>query len=387
MILLANSNAVHIPLVSNSINCVVTSPPYFGLRSYLETDNLLKDAEIGTEQSPEEYVETIVQVFREIWRVLRDDGTVWLNISDSYNGSGGAGGDYNAGGLKEGQPKYGGRNIDYIRPKSLILIPARVSLALQAEGWVIRNDNIWHKTNPMPESAKDRCTRSHEYIFLMTKNEKYWYDGFSIKEPYTEPMNRWGGQRLKANGESGWDKGTGQESYRDGDMRPDPNGRNKRSVWTVSTKPYLGAHYATFPPDLIEPCILAGCPETVCAKCGAPHERVVEKGEQERHMSESQTIGSGRGKNADRSKHAPPAPIINQYWNPTCDCNAGTRAGVVLDPFVGSGTTCMVARKHGRDAIGLDLSFNYLTVNARERLQYGDYINVADGISQLTIGV
>jgi DNA modification methylase len=155
----------------------------------------------------------------------------------------------------------------------------------------------------MPESVKDRPTKSHEYIFLLSKSKKYYYDYEAILEPYTKPMNRWGGQKLKADGESDWDKGTGQTTYRTRDMRPNPKGKNRRDVWTVTPKPYRGAHYATFPPDLIEPCILAGCPE----------------------------------------------------------------GGVVLDPFVGSGTTVMVANRNGRKGIGLDLSWKYLDENARIR--------------------
>jgi hypothetical protein len=172
--------------------------------------------------------------------------------------------------------------------------------------------------------------------------------------------------------------------------------RNRRSVWTVTTKPYSGAHYAVFPPDLIEPCILAGCPPKVCAECGAPWERVVEidRTQADRRYKDWRDIGwekdeNGKAKDCGNPIQCtnPRAPSVTTLgWQPTCECDAGTRPGIVLDPFIGSGTTAMVARKHGRNAIGLDLNFEYLTTNARERLQYGAFIPVADGITQLTIG-
>lgn len=343
MNLLINGNALHIAVANESVNCVITSPPYFGLRSYLPKDSNLKDREIGTEQTPEEYVDAIVGVFREIWRVLKPDGTAWLNIGDSYNGSGGAGGDYNKGGLREGQPRYKGRNIKPLKRKDLILIPSRVALALQADGWWVRNDVVWNKLNPMPGSAKDRLTSSHEYVFLLTKSEKYYFDHVAILEPakydgrkqttynvggkYKDGGARASGERWpnKIRGFKTKDQTLEHPQHHGNDIRysmiGDVPARMKRDVWSVATKPYHGAHYAVFPPDLIEPCVLAGCPPD----------------------------------------------------------------GIVLDPFAGSGVTCMVARKHGRDAIGLDLNFEYLNTNARERIQYGKYVPVAEGIKQYTL--
>jgi len=262
------------------------------------------DQQIGLEQTPAEYVDDIVQVFREVWRVLRDDGTVWLNLGDSYNGSGGAGGDYTEGGLKEGQPKYPGRHINNLKPKDLIGIPWMLAFALRADGWYLRQDIIWAKPNPMPESVKDRCTKSHEYIFLLSKSAKYYYDNEAIMDdavtnlPIVKKSGGGRGSAILHNSDLGKDP-YGSMGYSGGGGK-----RNKRDVWTVTTKPYKGAHYATFPPKLIEPCIKAGCP-------------------------------------------------------------AG---GIVFDPFVGSGTTVMVARELGRRGIGLDLNMKYLDVNARERL-------------------
>jgi site-specific DNA-methyltransferase (adenine-specific) len=265
------------------------------------------DQQIGLEQTPAEYVNDIVQVFREVWRILRDDGTVWLNLGDSYNGSGGAGGDYIEGGLKEGQPKYPGRHINNLKLKDLIGIPWMVAFALRDDGWYLRQDIIWHKPNPMPESVKDRCTKAHEYIFLLSKSPRYYYDYEAVLEPVSD-------KSLKR-AEYGWDcdrpstknaslGGDGIHTEKMGERFVNPAGRNRRSVWTIPTSPYRGAHYATFPPKLIEPMILAGCP-------------------------------------------------------------AG---GIVLDPFVGSGTTIMVANQLGRRGIGLDLSFKYLHEDAKKRI-------------------
>lgn len=281
-------------LKSGSINCVVTSPPYWGLRDYGVS------GQIGLEKTPTDYVEKLAQVFMELRRVLRADGTVWLNLGDSYVGGG-----RNAGNKKAHPKGYKGLGHlgDTVRPesfglsaKNLVGVPWRVALRLQELGWYLRSDIIWHKPNVMPESVRDRPTRAHEYIFLLTKSGHYFYDAAAVKEPYTAAMNRWGGEKLQATKESAWDKGVGQSTYRPRNMRPDKRGRNRRSVWTIPTKPYKGAHFAVFPEALVEPCIKAGCP-----------------------------LG-----------------------------------GVVLDPFCGSGTTLAVAKRLGREGIGIELNPKYL---------------------------
>ncbi|MBY6273924.1 MAG: hypothetical protein CW346_17265, partial [Bacillaceae bacterium] len=223
---------------------MVTSPPYFGLRNYGV------DGQIGLESTVEEYVQTMVEVFREVRRVLRKDGTLWLNLGDSYNGSGGAGGDYAEGGLKEGQPKYPGRRLDGLKPKDLIGVPWRVAFALQADGWYLRSDIIWSKPNPMPESVTDRPTKAHEYVFLLAKSERYFYDADAIREPHTVD---WIGRNIKS-AKGNKDRNDGGKACETGN----PAGRNKRSVWEISTKPFPEAHFATFPPELPEICILAG---------------------------------------------------------------------------------------------------------------------------------
>lgn len=264
-------------LPDESVQCCVTSPPYWGLRDYGV------DGQIGLEKTPEEYVAKMVAVFREVRRVLKPDGTLWLNLGDSYAGSGRGYGDHgepgkqetNAGSLAFANHKGPDAVNSGLKPKDLVGIPWRVAFALQADGWYLRQDIIWHKPNPMPESVRDRCTKSHEYIFLLTKRPKYYYDAEAIKEP----AYGWNGSRFedgknlqvhpnvgKQRKPAGWDTGSGSHGsfHRDGRAKEieytetDSATRNKRSVWTVTTKPYSDAHFATFPPDLIEPCIMAG---------------------------------------------------------------------------------------------------------------------------------
>ena len=276
------------------------------------------DQQIGLEQTPAEYVNDIVQVFREVWRILRDDGTVWLNLGDSYNGSGGAGGDYIEGGLKEGQPKYPGRHINNLKLKDLIGIPWMVAFALRDDGWYLRQDIIWAKPNPMPESVKDRCTKAHEYIFLLTKSPKYYYDYEAILEPATgydgrkDTKYKGGDKDVSIGKHERWQYKNLQDDGQQpntmhlkrlvGDEYMSPV-RNKRSVWTVATKPYKGAHFATYPPELITPCILAGCPE----------------------------------------------------------------GGIVFDPFIGSGTVAQVATLHRRNWIGIELNPEYIKLADKRR--------------------
>lgn len=284
-------------LDDNSINCCVTSPPYWGLRDYGV------EGQLGLESTPEEYVAKMVEVFREVKRVLRDDGTLWLNLGDSYCGncSRTSTGRAGLGNPREGVFTKKGKGI---KPKDLVGIPWMVAFALRADGWYLRQDIIWHKPNAMPESVKDRCTKAHEYIFLLSKSRKYYYDNEAIKETAKNA------NKTISLGEKSFSKrqakGVGVEPSGNGksDNYTVKEYRNKRSVWTVTTKPFKGAHFAVFPEDLIEPCILAGCP-------------------------------------------------------------AG---GVVLDPFMGSGTTCMVAAMYQRNFIGFELNPEYCKM-AEKRIE------------------
>ena len=266
----------------------VTSPPYYGLRDYGH------DGQIGLEETPDEYIKAMVEVFRCVWDVLEDDGTLWLNIGDSY---------CNSNGFARASPEYQreGRNnmpandrkLDKLhetglKTKDLIGIPWMLAFALRADGWYLRQDIIWHKPNPMPESVQDRCTKAHEYIFLMSKSSKYYYDHESIKDPVKQDW----GTRDRSDGKY-HNEGSGLQPH--SGLEKSYEMANKRSVWTVNTKPYAGAHFAVFPQELIEPCIMAGAP-----------------------------VG-----------------------------------GVVLDPFMGSGTTAQVAQHLNRQYLGCELNPEY----------------------------
>ena len=289
-------------LPEQSINTCITSPPYWGLRNYQEEEQL------GLEDTPEEFVENLVKVFREVKRVLRDDGTVWLNLGDSYYnyrpGKGQSLIKQTVSNTNQDLPQEVARRankIDGLKEKDLVGIPWRVAFALQADGWYLRQDIIWNKPNPMPESVQDRCTKAHEYIFLLSKNPKYYFDNEAIKEDIAESSKSRLNQDIK--NQIGSDRVPGKSN---GNMKAvGGSKRNKRSVWTVTTKPFKGAHFAVFPSDLIEPCILAGCPKD----------------------------------------------------------------GVVLDPFMGSGTTGMVAQQLGRKWIGCELNAEYISMQKNRTAQ------------------
>lgn len=325
MILHGDALSVLKTLPDESVDCCVTSPPYYNLRDYGV------DGQIGLEETPEEYIQRLVEIFREVRRVLKSDGTLWVNIADSYAGSGKGrvkGGVAKMENFSEKQKTNRGTINGVLtktsskdcKPKDLIGIPWMLAFALRADGWYLRQDIIWAKPNPMPESVKDRCTKSHEYIFLLSKSRRYYFDGEAISEPVASSsiqrlsqnidaqkgsdrvpfktngnmkavLPRYGGKKYTENPDKFYRTKSGN-AY---DYRPK---RNKRDVWTVTTKPFKGAHFATFPPDLIEPCILAGCP-----------------------------VG-----------------------------------GVVLDPFAGSGTTGMVAKQNNRDFILIELNADYVQI-------------------------
>lgn len=277
----------------------VTSPPYYGLRDYGH------DGQIGLEETPEEYITAMVEVFRCVWDVLEDDGTLWLNIGDSYY-------NYRPGqGQRQGKQSIAsqkfseveichkrGLKLDGLKEKDLIGIPWMLAFALRADGWYLRQDIIWHKPNPMPESVQDRCTKAHEYIFLMSKSQKYYYDHEAIKDPVKQDW----GTRDRTDGKY-HNEGSGLQPH--SGLEKSYEMANKRSVWTVNTKPYAGAHFAVFPSDLIEPCILAGA---------APGQ-------------------------------------------------------VVLDPFMGSGTTAQVAQDLGRQYLGCELNPDYKALQTKRVAQ------------------
>jgi len=351
-----------------SVQCCVTSPPYFGLRNYGN------DGQIGMEPTPDEFVAALVTVFREVRRVLADDGTLWLNLGDSY--AGGAGN--NKSGLQKLSERWDGREYKSekwkypdgdqhckkksavghggLKQKDLIGIPWRVAFALQADGWYLRQDIIWAKPNPMPESVRDRCTKSHEYIFLLSKSPRYFYDNEAIKVPVKQDW----GTRNRTDGKY-HNEGTGLQPH--SGLEKSYTKANKRSVWTVSTKPYKGAHFATFPPDLIEPCILAGTSELGhCPGCGARWAREMAKTSQIDATGKGSRFDHGKTgarDGGDRTQAGERFLSAAVGWKPSCSCDLDPDPDVVLDPFGGSGTTAGVALAHGRNAVLCELSQEY----------------------------
>lgn len=238
-------------LPDNSVHCCVTSPPYFGLRAYLPAGHQDKHLEVGAEPTPDEYITKMVSVFREVRRVLRDDGTCWINIGDSYANGGRK--------TRDQDDKLEHRGMDCrpddpdgIKPKDLIGIPWMLAFALRADGWYLRQDIIWAKPNPMPESVTDRCTKAHEYLFLLTKSPKYFYDAEAVKEPVEKGA---AGSRFNIGKTATHQMGRSSDKDRNEDGK-----RNKRSVWSIASQPFPGSHFAVMPKKLVEPCILAGCP-------------------------------------------------------------------------------------------------------------------------------
>jgi DNA modification methylase len=310
----------------------VTSPPYWGLRDYGQTGQL------GLEPTPEEYVSHMVEVFREVRRVLAPHGTVYLNIGDSFH------------------------------EKQLVGVPWKLAFALQADGWYLRSDIIWAKPNPMPESVTDRPTKAHEYVFLLSKQPRYFFDQEAVRESHTS--TRWGGPTITqppttkyaeatADGFNGAAEALSRPG-REWNAYPD-GGRNIRSVWEIATQPYPEAHFATFPEELARRCIAAGCPEQVCRVCGGGVEGMVET-MPERKSKHVETVGwTSCGCNYEAALDAITEDEAMQALN-------NYRPGRVLDPFIGSGTVAYVARKLGRHAVGIDLNAEYLALAAR-RLQ------------------
>ena len=354
------------------VQCVVTSPPYWGLRDYGV------EGQIGLEPTPEEHVEKIVEVFREVKRVLRDDGTLWLNYGDCYAGST-TGADRppepghtheDNGRVKTGQENKHRRPDAGLKPKDLVGMPWRIAFALQADGWYLRSDIIWSKPNPIPESVTDRPTKSHEYVFLLSKRPRYFYDADAIREAHKEP-NRGNGERDRVNYNTGGIIGRGRVGeYEEGVRLYNPAGRNRRTVWEIATQPMPDAHFATFPEALVEPCIKAGTSERgACPKCGAPWRRSIL----------SQSSGSGDHR-AVPGQNKPFTIPRGEYlrstigWEPTCTCGGDPVPCIVLDPFGGSGTVAKVARDLGRSSILIEINPEYVQI-AKKRLRIGEQLD------------
>jgi len=353
------------------VQCVVTSPPYWGLRDYQA------DGQLGLEKTPEEYVGKMVAVFQEVRRVLRDDGVVFLNLGDSYTSGNRPDRDpgpvsktgipHRSSGMERAKTPPG------LKPKDLVGIPWRVAFALQADGWWLRQDIVWAKPNPMPESVTDRCTKAHEYFFLLTKSARYYWDQEAVKETTERNWATVGGN-LKGKGVHkvcGEMKDVGDRTSEDSERY----GRNRRSVWTITTQPSSEPHFAQFPEKLVEPCVLAGTSEKgACPKCGKGWVRVVEKeGMSSREWQALRGTGTKghdkkmgmQGKSIKGGR--PPDPTSKTLgWQPACSCGEKPVPCVVLDPFCGLGTACIVAKKLGRDYIGIDISEKYCKIAERK---------------------
>ncbi|WP_261375924.1 DNA-methyltransferase [Brevibacillus brevis] len=412
-------------------HCCVTSPPYWGLRDYGLPPTEWPEVTytpmtgvphitvptwkgcLGLEPTPEMFVAHMVLVFREVWRVLRDDGTLWMNFGDSYAGSmkgRNSDGQGNPGGFHKQSGGQSGGNINYkqfeygsLKPKDLTGIPWRVALALQADGWYLRMDNIWSKVNPMPESVEDRPTKAHEYFFLLSKSLKYFYDAEAVKEPavgtnFVPPAGSQGAfgpdQSRRRKGNAKTFRGGGAYTLGRSFNNSDPVGRestgnvsnesglrNRRSVWTVATEQTPEAHFATYPKKLIEPCVLAGSSSRACQYCGASWKRLVEKstsfqggsGKAGRSSDELNKSGKWQEDQLKGNKNLKRGPVVDVNtvgWESTCKCkdNDGSGKCVVFDPFMGSGTTAIVARNLGRKFIGTELNQEYIQL-AERRLQ------------------
>ncbi len=377
-------------LPEHTVQVVVTSPPYWGLRNYGV------EGALGSEKTVEEYVANLVEVFTEVWRVLRDDGSVYLNLGDCYAGSG-RGGNPDAG-TKQGTNRgsqtvgvlygrdHGGREQERrrireqienqkasgLRPKDLIGVPWRVAFALRDWGWYLREDIVWHKPNPMPESVVDRCTRSHEFVFHLTKSDRYFYDHEAIKEPYAdatlyEADHSYGGTETKDYEGAKAQKPSASKRRILASIKAG-TGRNKRDVWTIPVQPYRGGHFATFPEKLVEPCILAASSEGgECSACGAPYRRVTEKepipDEIKAKFEEARARtreATGRTDGHTNFKPNFRRAVRTVGFAPSCKCGVDPVPQIVMDPFLGSGRAGIVAKRLGRSVIGIDLNPDYV---------------------------
>ncbi len=389
-------------LDDKSVHCCVTSPPYWNLRDYGT------NGQMGLEATPEAYVDKLVSVFSGVYRVLRDDGTLWLNLGSSYAG-GGRGCDTPKQKSNKGTDGMPASIVPSgWKQKDMIPIPWLVALALQKYGWYLRQDIIWAKScsgeykggSVMPESVTDRCTKAHEYIFLMSKRPNYFFDNDAIMEESIWDLDGNGTGKRKDRQRDGLKSNPkqGKAGIRKSKKRGEYHGkteimqgrnafkkftslRNRRSVWTITTKGYPEAHFATFPPDLIRPCVLAGTPADVCSECGEPWGKVIERnnpskdantGEDERYSGMKNMGGNHQTIDGlHRNDGGVYSSAIVVDYLPTCKCNARKTSGTVLDPFAGSGTVGEVAEMEGRNSILIELNPEYIDLIKKRTAQMG----------------
>ncbi len=368
--------------------------------------------QLGLEPTPELYIEHLTAIFNEAKRVLKKEATLWLNIGDTYGGSGGAGGDYNKGGLREGQPRFK-QGEARLQPKCLCMIPERLALSLIQNGWILRNKIIWFKPNSMPSSVKDRFSNRWEHVFLFSKSKKYYFDLDAVREPHKYDgrkdtlykggpkdmqigkHERWPNPAGKnpgdvINAERKWDEVPGQITqsiardhggwYRkDGSPIVDfDKGKNPGDFWNINTQPFPEAHFAVFPETLCEKPIKAGCPEEVCKKCGKARERMIEKEDTGMTQKMPDYWDSKKGSHnrihregREKGKNGIPIMINKTIGWTSCGCNVGFNPGIVLDPFVGAGTVGVVAKKLGRQFILIDIKKEYCEMAEKRIAQIG----------------
>lgn len=414
MLALINGNSIHVPLKAKSVHMVAFSPPYWGLRSYLDANDPSKVYELGSEGLHDClgwargerpcgacFVCNLREVAAEVWRVLRDDGTFWLNLGDSY--ASGSGGPQGQNSIMKGRtvlahkkraprPKWrdGGREtqkrsnrngnpaVGELKPKDLVGVPWRVALALQADGWFLRNNVIWSKTNPMPESVTDRFTNAHEHVFLLAKSSDYFFDAHAVREAVSGTAHARGANNTPSVHPKAEIAERGIRSNKDFTsplvMQPDEYGRNRRTVWELPSEPYSGAHFATWPTALVEIMVKAGTSEWgCCPSCGAQWQRVVEKSEALPAAGNPNPVNPYHAASHTQGAFSTTLHMVRHIthtdWTPGCECQQMNPVpAVVLDLFAGSGTTLVVARRLGRSAVGIDLNFKYLNEQAKARL-------------------
>jgi len=342
-------------LPSESINCVMTSPPYWALRDYGTKGQL------GLEPTFDEYINKLCDIFDEVKRVLRDNGTCWVNIGDTYFAKRTSDGEVN----KINPNQKSGHPIKVIeqgiQSKSLVMIPFRFAIEMVNRGWILRNTIIWHKRNCMPSSVKDRFTVDFEYLFFFSKNKKYYFE--TQREPHKRPEFMKHNIKPRKNDSN---KQYAKHSHGPADYHPD--GRNKRTVWTINPKPFKEAHFAVYPEELCETPIKAGCPEFVCNKCGNLKIHNIEKEVIHNRINDREDANVRPDNYQRPPNNWKQREVLKDEWKPTCSCNAGFTGGIVLDPFFGAGTTGLVALKQNKKFIGIELNPEYIKI-AEERLK------------------
>lgn len=357
---------------SESVDCLMTSPPYWALRDYGV------DGQLGLEEHPQLYLDKLWAIFDEAKRVLKPTGTCWVNMGDTFGGSHCGANDYRGDGasISASSDKYQGQGAaaandgsEWLKPKNLLMMPERFAIGMVENGWWLRNKIVWSKPNPMPSSVKDRFSCTWEYIFMFSKAARYYFDLDAVREATGhetdaesyQPQGEWREDLDRA----------GKGHTKAGPSLTHPLGKNPGDCWSIPTHPFPDAHFAVYPPDLIVKPIRAGCPPKVCVECGKPWERIVERNE----LSARDDTGRTHSLPEQRMGKSPPPERGWQVerktlgWQPTCECGADTEPGTVLDPFAGAHTTGLVAIQEGRRYIGVDISEEYNEMGRRRLSQ------------------